>query len=163
MFGPVMKIRVGFGFDVHQLQEGWPFVLGGVQLEHRAGAVGHSDADVLVHAICDALLGAANLGDIGHHFPNTDERWRGVSSLLLLRECIRLLAEKGWTPGNIDAMVVLEAPKIKPYLTEMKQRIAEAAGLSIDDVSIKATTNETMGFVGRQEGVVAYAVCLIEK
>lgn len=158
-----MKIRVGFGFDVHQLQEGRPFVLGGVQLEHRVGAVGHSDADVLVHAICDALLGAANLGDIGHHFPNTDERWRGVNSLLLLRECIRLLAEKGWTPGNIDAMVVLEAPKIKPYLTEMKQRIAEAAGLSIDDVSIKATTNETMGFVGRQEGVVAYAVCLIEK
>ena len=158
-----MKIKVGFGFDVHQLKEGHPFVVGGVRLEHHSGAFGHSDADVLVHAICDAILGAANLGDIGHHFPNTDERWRGVSSLFLLRECVRLLGEKGWTLGNIDAMLCLEAPKIKPYLTEMKQHIAGAAGVTVDDVSIKATTNETMGFIGRQEGVVAYAVCLIQK
>ena len=156
-----MKIKVGFGFDVHQLKEGHPFVLGGVQLEHHAGAFGHSDADVLVHAICDAILGAANLEDIGYHFPNTDERWRGVSSLLLLEECVKLLAAKGWSLGNIDAMLCLEAPKIKPYIPAMKQHIAASAGISEEDVSIKATTNETMGFIGRQEGVVAYAVCLI--
>ncbi len=138
-------------------------MLGGVTLDHHAGAFGHSDADVLVHAICDAILGAANLEDIGYHFPNTDERWRGISSLLLLKECIRLLDEKGWTLGNIDAMMCLEAPKIKPYLPEMKKNIGEAAGLSVDDISIKATTNETMGFIGRQEGLVAYAVVLIRK
>lgn len=158
-----MKIKVGFGFDVHQLKEGHPFILGGVQLDHHAGAFGHSDADVLVHAICDAILGAANLEDIGYHFPNTEERWRGVRSLLLLEECIKLLAEKGWSLGNIDAMLCLEAPKIKPYIPEMKKYIAAAAGIPEDDVSIKATTNETMGFIGRQEGVVAYAVCLIER
>jgi 2-C-methyl-D-erythritol 2,4-cyclodiphosphate synthase len=158
-----MKIKVGFGFDVHQLKEGQPFVLGGVQVAHHAGAFGHSDADVLVHAICDAILGAANLEDIGHHFPNTDERWRGVSSLILLRECVRLLEGHGWALGNIDAMLCLEAPKIKPYIPEMKSRISEAAGISEADISIKATTNETMGFVGRKEGVVAYAVCLIER
>ncbi len=157
------KIKVGFGFDVHQLKEGHPFILGGVRLEHHAGAFGHSDADVLVHAICDAILGAANLEDIGYHFPNTDERWRGVSSLLLLEECVKLLSAKGWVLGNIDAMLCLEAPKIKPYIPAMKAHIAAAAGVTEDDVSIKATTNETMGFIGRQEGVVAYAVCLIER
>ena len=158
-----MKIRVGFGFDVHQLVENHPFVLGGVNLEHHAGAFGHSDADVLVHAICDALLGAANLGDIGHHFSNTEARWKGISSLILLQECVKLLAEKGWTIGNIDAMICLEAPKINPHVPAMKQHIATAAGISEEDISIKATTNETMGFVGREEGIVAYAVCLIEK
>ena len=158
-----MKIRVGFGFDVHQLVEKHPFVLGGVNLEHYAGAFGHSDADVLVHAICDALLGAVNLGDIGHHFSNTDARWKGISSLILLQECVKLLAEKGWTIGNIDAMICLEAPKINPHVPAMKQHIATAAGISEEDISIKATTNETMGFVGREEGIVAYAVCLIEK
>lgn len=158
-----MKIRVGFGFDVHQMKEGHPFVLGGVQLDHHAGAFGHSDADVLAHAICDAILGAANLEDIGYHFPNTDARWKGINSLLLLRECVRLIGEKGWKLGNIDAMLCIEAPKIKPYIPEMKSRIAEAAGIDTDDISIKATTNETMGFVGREEGVVAYAVCLISK
>jgi 2-C-methyl-D-erythritol 2,4-cyclodiphosphate synthase len=158
-----MRIKVGFGFDVHQLKEGHPFVLGGVTLEHHSGAFGHSDADVLVHAICDALLGAANLRDIGYHFSNKDERWRGISSLLLLKECIRLLAEKGWRVGNIDAMLCLEAPKVNPHVPEMKANIADAADLSVEDISIKATTNETMGFVGREEGVVAYAVCLIEK
>ena len=157
------KIKVGFGFDVHQLKEGHPFVLGGVQLAHHTGAFGHSDADVLVHAICDAILGAANLEDIGHHFPNTDERWRDVSSLVLLEACVGLLAAKGWALGNIDAMLCLEAPKIKPYIPAMKVRIATAAGISEEDISIKATTNETMGFIGRQEGVVAYAVCLIER
>jgi 2-C-methyl-D-erythritol 2,4-cyclodiphosphate synthase len=158
-----LKIRVGFGFDVHQLVENHPFVLGGVNLEHHAGAFGHSDADVLVHAICDALLGAANLGDIGHHFSNTDARWKGISSLILLQECVKLLAEKGWTIGNIDAMICLEAPKINPHVPAMKQHIATAAGISEEDISIKATTNEQMGFIGRAEGVVAYAVVLLEK
>ena len=158
-----MKIRVGFGFDVHQLVEKHPFVLGGVNLEYHVGAFGHSDADVLVHAICDALLGAANLGDIGHHFSNTDARWKGISSLILLQECVTLLAQKGWTIGNIDAMICLEAPKINPHVPAMKKHIAVAAGISEEDISIKATTNETMGFIGRQEGIVAYAVCLIEK
>lgn len=158
-----MKIRVGFGFDVHELKESHPFVMGGVKLEHHAGAYGHSDADVLLHAICDALLGAANLRDIGHHFSNKDERWRGISSLILLQECVKLIGEKGWTIGNIDAMICLEAPKINPHVPEMKANIAQAIGISEEDISIKATTNEKMGFIGREEGVVAYAVCLIEK
>ncbi|MDF3079070.1 MAG: 2-C-methyl-D-erythritol 2,4-cyclodiphosphate synthase [Sphingobacteriaceae bacterium] len=158
-----MKIRVGFGFDVHELKEQHPFILGGVKLDHHSGAYGHSDADVLVHAICDAILGAANLRDIGYHFSNTDECWKGISSLILLKECIRLLKEKGWILGNIDAMICLEAPKINPHVPEMKVNIAEAAGISVEDISIKATTNEKMGFIGREEGIVAYAVCLIEK
>ena len=158
-----MKIRVGFGFDVHELREGHPFVLGGVKLEHHSGAFGHSDADVLLHAISDALLGAANLRDIGFHFSNKDDRWKGISSLILLKECVRLLAEKGWKTGNIDAMLCLEAPKVNPHVPAMKRNIAEAIGISEEDISIKATTNEKMGFVGREEGVVAYAVCLIEK
>ena len=157
------KIKVGFGFDVHQLKEGHPFVLGGVNLEHHSGAYGHSDADVLLHAICDALLGAANLRDIGYHFSNKDERWRGISSLILLKEVVRLLTEKGWSIGNIDAMVCLEAPKINPHIPAMKIHIAKAAGIDEEDISIKATTNEQLGFIGREEGVVAYAVCLIEK
>jgi len=157
------KIKVGFGFDVHQLKEGHPFVLGGINLEHHSGAFGHSDADVLLHAICDALLGAANLRDIGYHFSNKDERWRGISSLILLQEVARLLSEKGWTIGNIDAMVCLEAPKINPHIPAMKTHIAKAAGIAEDDISIKATTNEQLGFIGRGEGVVAYAVCLLER
>ena len=158
-----MKIKVGFGFDVHQLKENHPFYIGGVKLEHSSGAFGHSDADVLVHAICDALLGAANLRDIGYHFSNTDNRWKGISSLILLEETVKLLKDKGWAIGNIDAMLCLEAPKINKYIPEMKVKIAKSAGITEDDISIKATTNEMMGFVGRKEGVVAYAVCLIEK
>ncbi|WP_134089462.1 2-C-methyl-D-erythritol 2,4-cyclodiphosphate synthase [Olivibacter sp. XZL3] len=158
-----MKIKVGFGFDVHQLKENHPFILGGEKIDHHAGAFGHSDADVLVHAICDAILGAANLEDIGYHFPNTDPKWKGVSSLLLLEACIQLLKSKGWQLGNIDAMLCLEAPKIKPYIPAMKQHLAQSSGLDVEDISIKATTNETMGFIGRKEGVVAYAVCLIQK
>ena len=158
-----MKLKVGFGFDVHQLKENHPFILGGVQLEHHKGAFGHSDADVLVHAICDALLGAANLRDIGHHFKNTDERWRGISSLILLTECVKMLNEKGYSVNNVDAMLCLEAPKINPHVPAMKANIAKAMDLDEDDISIKATTNETMGFIGREEGVVAYAVCLIQK
>jgi 2-C-methyl-D-erythritol 2,4-cyclodiphosphate synthase len=157
------KIKVGFGFDVHQLKERHPFVLGGVNLEHHSGAYGHSDADVLLHAICDALLGAANLRDIGFHFSNKDERWKGISSLVLLQHVVQLLHEKNWRIGNIDAMVCLEAPKINPHIPEMKANIATAAGIDEDDISIKATTNEQLGFIGREEGVVAYAVCLIEK
>lgn len=157
------KIRVGFGFDVHQLKAGHPFVLGGVNLEHHSGAFGHSDADVLLHAICDALLGAANLRDIGVHFSNKDDRWKGISSLILLEHVIVLLAEKGWAIGNIDAMVCLEEPKINPHIPEMKVNIARSAKIDEDDISIKATTNEKLGFIGRQEGVVAYAVCLIER
>lgn len=158
-----MKLKVGFGFDVHQLKENHPFVLGGILLDHHKGAFGHSDADVLVHAICDALLGAANLRDIGHHFKNTDEQWRGISSLILLTECVKMLSEKGYEINNVDAMLCLEAPKINPHVPEMKVRIAKAMSIDVEDISIKATTNETMGFIGREEGVVAYAVCLIQK
>jgi 2-C-methyl-D-erythritol 2,4-cyclodiphosphate synthase len=157
------KIKVGFGFDVHQLKAEHPFIMGGVRLEHPFGAYGHSDADVLVHATCDALLGAANLRDIGFHFSNKDERWRGISSLILLKHVVALLKEKNWTIGNIDAMICLEAPKINPHIPAMKINIAEAASITEEDVSIKATTNEQMGFIGRGEGVVAYAVCLIER
>lgn len=157
------KIKVGFGFDVHQLKEQHPFIMGGVKLEHASGAYGHSDADVLLHAICDALLGAANLRDIGYHFKNTDDRWKGISSLVLLQHVMVLLHEKGWAIGNIDAMICLEAPKINPHIPAMKANIAQAAGIAEEDISIKATTNEQMGFIGRQEGVVAYAVCLIER
>src|SRR5690606_30369522 len=139
------------------------FVLGGELIEHHSGAFGHSDADVLAHAISDALLGAVSLRDIGFHFSNTDPRWKGISSLILLKECVRLLAEKGWSVGNVDAMLCLEAPKINPYIPAMKKNLSEAMGIAEDDISIKATTNETMGFVGREEGVVAWAVCLVEK
>ena len=157
------SIRVGFGFDVHQLKENHPFILGGVNLQHHSGAFGHSDADVLVHAICDALLGAANLRDIGFHFSNKDDRWKGISSLILLKQVIQLLKDKNWQIGNIDAMVCLEAPKINPHIPNMKANIAAAAEISEEDISIKATTNEQLGFIGREEGVVAYAVCLIER
>ena len=158
-----MKIKVGFGFDVHQLKDNHPFFVGGVNLEHHKGAYGHSDADVLLHAICDALLGAANLRDIGFHFKNTDPQWKGISSIILLKETVKLLREKGYEIGNIDAMLCLEAPKINPHIPKMQENIAAAIDISIDDISIKATTNEKLGFIGREEGVVAYAVCLIEK
>lgn len=158
-----MRIKVGFGFDVHQLKNNHPFVVGGVTLDHYKGAFGHSDADVLLHAICDALLGAANLRDIGFHFKNTDPQWKGISSLILLKETVKLLKEKNFEVGNIDAMLCLEAPKINPHIPQMQENIAAAIGISTEDISIKATTNEQMGFIGREEGVVAYAVCLIEK
>ncbi|WP_113638612.1 2-C-methyl-D-erythritol 2,4-cyclodiphosphate synthase [Nubsella zeaxanthinifaciens] len=158
-----MRIKVGFGFDVHQLKDHHPFVVGGVNLEHHKGAFGHSDADVLLHAICDALLGAANLRDIGFHFKNTDPQWKGISSLVLLKETVKLLKDKNYEVGNIDAMLCLEAPKINPHIPQMQENIAEAIGISVDDISIKATTNEQMGFIGREEGVVAYAVCLIQR
>lgn len=158
-----MKIRVGLGFDVHQLEEGRDFWLGGIKLPASKGATGHSDADVLIHAMCDALLGAANLRDIGFHFVNTDKRWRGMDSKFFLKEVTRMLEEKGWKIGNIDCTICLEHPKINPHIEDMKKALAPLMNIEVDDVSIKATTNEKLGYVGRDEGVNAYAVALIFK
>jgi 2-C-methyl-D-erythritol 2,4-cyclodiphosphate synthase len=158
-----MKIRVGMGFDVHELEEGRDFFLGGIKLPSAKGAVGHSDADVLIHAICDALLGAANLRDIGFHFSNKDPRWKGKDSKYFLKEVTRLLKEKGWNVGNVDCTIVLENPKVNPHIEEMKKTLAPLMNVTEEDVSIKATTNETLGYVGREQGVNAYAVALITK
>jgi 2-C-methyl-D-erythritol 2,4-cyclodiphosphate synthase len=158
-----MKIRVGMGFDVHQLESGRDFFLGGIKLEAEKGAVGHSDADVLIHAICDALLGAANLRDIGFHFSNRDDRWKGMDSKFFLKEVTSMLQKEGWRIENVDCTLCLEKPKINPYIPEMKKVLAPLMNISEADVSIKATTNETLGYVGRQEGVNAYAVALIIK
>lgn len=155
------KIRVGQGFDVHQLEEGRDFWLGGIKLPSAKGAVGHSDADVLIHAICDALLGAANLRDIGFHFSNKDDRWKGKDSKYFLKEVTRMLLDKGWMVGNVDCTVVLEAPKVNPHIDVMKKTLAPLMNITEEDISIKATTNETMGYVGREEGVNASAVALI--
>ena len=152
---------VGMGYDVHAFAEGRPLVLGGVTIPSRRGLLGHSDADVLLHALCDALLGAAGRRDIGHFFPNTDERWRGADSRDLLREVRRLLGEGGWRVGNADVMVIAEVPKIGPYLEQMSEHIASDLGLPPGRVSIKATTNEGMGFVGREEGIAALANVLL--
>lgn len=152
------------GFDVHELETDRDFFLGGVHLTEAAkGAVGHSDADVLIHALCDALLGAANLRDIGFHFANTDSRWKGMDSKFFLKEVTKLLTEKGWHVGNVDCTVVLEQPKVNPHIPAMKKILAPLMGVTEEEVSIKATTNETLGYVGRQEGVCAYAVALIYK
>jgi 2-C-methyl-D-erythritol 2,4-cyclodiphosphate synthase len=158
-----MKIRVGLGFDVHQLEEGRDFWLGGIKLPSSKGATGHSDADVLIHAICDALLGAANLRDIGFHFSNQDQRWSGMDSKFFLKEVTRMLGEKGWKIGNVDCTICLEHPKVNPHIDEMKKVLAPLMSISEEDVSIKATTNERLGYVGRDEGVNAYAVALIMK
>lgn len=157
------KIRVGMGFDVHPLEEGRDLFLGGVKLVAMKGAVGHSDADVLIHAICDALLGAADLRDIGFHFANTDDRWKGMDSKFFLKEVARLLAEKGWKVGNVDCTLCLETPKVNPYIPSMKKVLAPLMNVEEGDVSIKATTSEKLGYVGREEGVTAYAVALIIK
>lgn len=156
-----MNIRVGQGVDVHQLREGYDLWLGGLKIPHHKGAVGHSDADVLIHAICDALLGAANLRDIGYHFPDTSSEFKGIDSKILLRRVTDLLFEKGWKVGNIDTTLILEQPKIKPYIDQMQETLAPLMGIETEAVSIKATTNETMGYVGRQEGVLAFATVLI--
>lgn len=156
-----MKYRIGFGYDVHPLAEGRTLWLGGVQLAHHKGCVGHSDADVLLHAICDALLGAANLRDIGYHFPNTNPEYAGIDSKKLLAKVYELIQSKGYQISNIDATVCAEKPKINPYIPEMQQVIAEILHLTPDDVSIKATTNEKLGFVGHEEGITAYAVVLL--
>lgn len=158
-----MKIRVGFGYDVHRLVEGRELWLGGIRIEHTHGLLGHSDADVLIHAICDALLGAANMRDIGYHFPDTDPRYAGVDSKILLRDTVRLLAGRGWQVGNIDATLCAQAPKIGLHIPAMQECMAQVMGIDADDVSIKATTTERLGFVGTGEGMSAYAIVLIQK
>ena len=158
-----MNFRVGFGFDVHQLKEGLDFWLGGVIVPHTKGGLGHSDADVLIHTICDALLGAANLGDIGKHFPDTDPKYKGIDSKILLKEVMVLIREKGYEIGNIDSTICLQTPKIGPYISEMQKVIATCMGVNTDLVSIKATTTERLSFEGREEGVSAYATVLINK
>lgn len=158
-----MKIRTGFGYDVHQLEEGVDFWLGGVKIDYYKGAVGHSDADVLIHAICDALLGAANLRDIGHHFSDKDPRYKGIDSKILLNNVVELLYENGYSIGNIDSTIALESPKLNPVIDEMKEVLAKVMKIEIDDISIKATTSEKMGFVGKGVGIAAYANVLISK
>lgn len=157
-----MKIRVGFGFDVHPLLEGREFWLGGIQVPSGLGAVGHSDADVLIHAICDAILGAANLSDIGTHFSNKDPRWAGKDSKFFLKEVTRMVSDKGWKIENVDCTVTLEEPKLKEHIPAMKKTLAPLMNLTEAEVSIKATTNEKLGYVGRMEGVNAYAVVLLQ-
>ena len=158
-----MKIRVGMGYDVHRLVEGRDLWLGGVRIEHTAGLLGHSDADVLIHALCDALLGAANMRDIGYHFPDTAGEYAGIDSKILLRRVVALLAEKGYHIGNADMTICAERPKLNPHIPAMKEALSACMGIDIDDISIKATTTEKLGFTGREEGISAYAVVLIEK
>ena len=158
-----MKVRVGFGYDVHQLVEGRDLILGGIKIEHCKGLLGHSDADVLLHAVCDALLGAANMRDIGYHFPDTSADTQDIDSKIILRKTIDLLATKGYKVGNIDATICAERPKLNTYVPAMKACMAQIIGCDEDDISIKATTTEKLGFTGREEGMAAYAVCLIEK
>lgn len=158
-----MKVRVGFGFDVHRLSEGRRCVLGGIEIAHHKGPLGHSDADVLIHAICDALLGAANLNDIGYHFPDTSDEFKSMDSKELLSRVVNLIRDKGYSIGNIDTTLVLEQPKIAPHIEKMRETLATVMQLNGDDISIKATTSEKLGFVGRGEGVTAYAVALISK
>lgn len=157
-----MKIRVGLGYDVHQLVEGRELWLGGIKIVHAKGLLGHSDADVLIHAICDALLGAANMRDIGYHFPDTSASTLDIDSKILLKKVIALIATKGYRVGNIDATVCAERPKLNPHIPAMKECLSQVMGVDEDDISIKATTTEKLGFTGREEGISAYAVALIE-
>ena len=159
----MLNLRIGHGYDVHRLTEGRSLVLGGVQVPYTLGLLGHSDADVLTHAIMDALLGAAGLGDIGRHFPDTDEQYRGISSLLLLTRVRALLADAGWCAGNIDATLIAQRPKLAPYIEEMRQNIAAVLELPSECVNVKATTEEGLGFSGRGEGIAAHAVALLER
>lgn len=158
-----MKFRIGFGFDVHPLKENIDFWLGGINIPHSKGASGHSDADTLIHAICDALLGAANLGDIGKHFPDNSEQYKGIDSKILLKRTNELLMKEEYRIGNIDTTICLQYPKIASFIPEMKKTLANVLAITEDDISIKATTTEKMGFVGREEGISVYAVVLIEK
>lgn len=158
---PQVPFRTGFGYDVHRFAPGRELWLGGVLIPFECGLLGHSDADVLLHAICDALLGAAALRDIGYHFPDTDPQYKGADSTVLLREIGRIIGEKGYAVGNIDATIVAERPKINPHVPAMQSRIADVLGIMVDQISIKATTNEKMGFTGREEGMMAYATALI--
>ncbi len=158
-----MNVRVGFGYDIHQLAEGEELWLGGIKLNYHLGTVGHSDADVLIHAICDAILGAANLRDIGFHFPDTDPNYKGADSKLLLKEVGLILNKNGFRLGNVDATVVMEQPKINPHIKKMQETMAPLLNVDENDISIKATTSEKLSFVGREEGVKAYAVALVHK
>ena len=158
-----MKIRTGFGFDVNKLVEGRELWMGGIKLEHSLGLLGHSDADVLIHAICDALLGAANMRDIGYHFPDTSADTLDIDSKILLRKTMDLIATKGYRLGNIDATICAERPKMNPHIPAMKECLAKVMGCDVDDISIKATTTEKLGFTGREEGISAYATVLITK
>ena len=159
-----MKIRVGFGYDVHQLVPGRPLYLGGINLDHTLGLLGHSDADVLIHAICDAILGAANMRDIGYHFPpKKGNEFENIDSKILLRKTLDIVATRGYTVSNIDATVCAERPKLNPHIPQMQQTLADVMGIDTDDISIKATTTEKLGFTGREEGISAYAVVLLEK
>ena len=158
-----MKIRTGFGFDVHKLVEGRELWMGGIKLEHSLGLLGHSDADVLIHAICDALLGATNMRDIGYHFPDTSADTLNIDSKILLRKTMDLIATKGYRLGNIDATICAERPKMNPHIPAMKECLAKVMGCDVDDISIKATTTEKLGFTGREEGISAYATVLITK
>lgn len=158
-----MKIRTGLGYDVHRLVEGRNLWLGGIKIPHTLGLLGHSDADVLIHAICDALLGAANMRDIGYHFPDTSADTLDIDSKILLKKTVDLIATKGYKIGNIDATICAERPKINPHVPDMKACLAQVMGIDEDDISIKATTTERLGFTGREEGISAYAVVLIEK
>jgi len=158
-----MEIRVGFGFDVHRLEAGNDFFLGGIKIEHNKGTIGHSDADVLIHAICDALLGAANLHDIGFHFPDNDPSLKNIDSKILLSRVVTLIAEKGFSIGNIDSTISLQKPKIIKYISSMKTTLASVMQIGVEQISIKATTTEKLGFEGREEGISAYVVALINK
>jgi len=158
-----MKIRVGFGYDVHKLEAGEEFWLGGILVPHTHGAVGHSDADVLIHVICDALLGAANMRDIGYHFADTDPQFKGIDSKILLKDVMKLLTDAGYSIGNIDSTICLQQPKVNPHIPAMKTCLAEVMNIPEEDISIKATTTEKLGFVGKEEGVAAYATVLIQK
>jgi len=158
-----MNFRIGFGFDVHQLAEGLPLTLGGITIPHHKGSLGHSDGDTLIHAMCDALLGAANLRDIGYHFPDNQSEYKGIDSKILLKKTVELLHQKGYYIGNVDSTICLQQPKIKEYIPEMIKTLASVCDISEDDLSIKATTTENLGFEGREEGLSAYAVVLIEK
>lgn len=158
-----MNFRIGFGYDIHQLAEGEGLWLGGIKLDYYLGTVGHSDADVLIHAICDAILGAANLRDIGFHFPDTDPKYKGADSKVLLKEVGDILNKNGYRLGNIDATIVLEQPKINPHIEKMQETMAPLLSVTTNDISIKATTSEKLSFVGREEGVKAYAVALVYK
>lgn len=155
--------RIGFGYDVHQLQVGYDFWLGGIKLEHEKGAVGHSDADVLIHVICDALLGAANMRNIGYHFSDKDPKYKGIDSKVLLGEVMKMIREAGYEVGNIDTTVCLQVPKVNPFIPEMKTCLSEVMNVAEGDISIKATTSEWLGFVGREEGISAYCTALIYK
>ena len=156
-------MRVGIGYDVHKLVEGRKLILGGVEIAHEKGLLGHSDADVLLHAIADALLGAASLGDIGRHFPDTDEKYKGISSLILLEHVGSLLAEKNYRINNVDATIVAQRPKLMPHIEKMRRNIAAALKTDLDAINIKATTEERLGLTGSEEGMSSYAVCSIEK